>query len=85
MVARRASLQTAREADLVLLVLDAVETTPEDEEFIRILRPFSDKILLVVNKVDTPDRDTAGVERARPRLSPASSASPPRTAGASTG
>jgi GTP-binding protein len=51
------SLKTAREADLVLLVLDAVETTPEDEEFIRTLRPCADKLLLVVNKVDTPDRD----------------------------
>ena len=51
------SLKTAREADLILLVLDAVETTPEDEEFIRKLRPCADKLLLVVNKVDTPDRD----------------------------
>ncbi|MGD0725247.1 MAG: ribosome biogenesis GTPase Der [Spirochaetia bacterium] len=51
------SLKTAREADLVLLVLDAVETTPEDEEFIRRLRPCAEKLLLVVNKVDTPDRD----------------------------
>jgi GTP-binding protein len=52
------SLKTAREADLVLLVMDAVETTPEDEEFIRRLRPYSQKLLLVVNKVDTPDRDS---------------------------
>jgi GTPase len=52
------SLQTAREADLVLLVLDAAETTAEDEDFLRRVRPFSEKIFLVVNKVDTPDRDT---------------------------
>jgi GTPase len=51
------SLQTAREADLVLLVLDAAETTAEDEDFLRRVRPFSEKIFLVVNKVDTPDRD----------------------------
>jgi GTP-binding protein len=56
-VARRA-LTTARQSDLLLLVLDAVETTPQDEEFIRLVRPFSEKVLLVVNKVDTPDRDT---------------------------
>ncbi len=55
-VAQRA-LSTAREADLLLLVLDAMETTPQDEEFIRLIRPFSEKVLLVVNKVDTPDRD----------------------------
>jgi GTP-binding protein len=52
------SLKTARDSDLVLLVLDAGETTPEDEEFLRKVRPFSEKLLLVVNKVDTPDRDT---------------------------
>ena len=52
------SLGAARTAALVLLVLDATETTTEDDDFIRRLRPFSDKILLVVNKVDTPDRDS---------------------------
>jgi GTP-binding protein len=51
------SLRTAREADVVLLVLDAMETTQEDLEFIRIVRPLSDRILVVVNKVDTPDRE----------------------------
>ena len=51
------SLKTAREADLVLLVIDAMETTPQDRDFMRVMRPFSDKLLLVVNKVDTPDRD----------------------------
>jgi len=52
------SLSAARAAALVLLVLDATETTTEDDDFIRRLRPYSDKILLVVNKVDTPDRDS---------------------------
>jgi GTP-binding protein len=56
MVATR-SLDSARTAALVLLVMDATETTTEDDDFIRRLRPYSDKILLVVNKVDTPDRD----------------------------
>jgi len=55
-VAQRA-LKAAGEADLLLLVLDAVEITSQDEEFIQRMRPFSDKVLLVVNKVDTPDRD----------------------------
>ncbi len=55
-VARR-SLEAAREADLLLLVVDVLETTAEDEEFFRLMRPFSDKVLLVANKVDTPDRD----------------------------
>jgi GTPase len=52
------SLGAARAAALVLLVLDATETTTEDDDFIRRLRRYSDKILLVVNKVDTPDRDS---------------------------
>jgi GTP-binding protein len=52
------SLAAALAADLVLLVLDAMERTPEDEDFMNRLRPLSDKLLLVVNKVDTPDRDT---------------------------
>jgi GTP-binding protein len=51
------SLSAARAADLVLLVLDAMETTPEDKDFMNRLRPLSDKLLVVVNKVDTPDRD----------------------------
>ncbi len=51
------SLETARASDLVLLVLDAAETTPEDEDFMSRLRPLSDKLLLVVNKIDTPDKD----------------------------
>jgi GTPase len=52
------SFSTAQAADLILLVLDATETTPEDEDFMDRLRPMSDKLLLVVNKVDTPDRDS---------------------------
>jgi len=52
------SLSTAHAVDLILLVLDATETTPEDEDFMDRLRPLSEKLLLVVNKVDTPDRDS---------------------------
>ncbi len=58
-VVTRRTLKAARESDLLLLVLDAVESTPLDEEFLRIMRPYSDKVLLVVNKVDSPDRDAS--------------------------
>ncbi|HTP59842.1 MAG TPA: ribosome biogenesis GTPase Der, partial [Spirochaetia bacterium] len=51
------SLSSIQAADLILFVLDATETTPEDEDFMNRLRPWSGKLLLVVNKVDTPDRD----------------------------
>jgi GTP-binding protein len=56
MVAER-SLRTAREADLALLVLDVTAVTAEDEDLMEKLRPLSEKLLLVVNKVDTADRD----------------------------
>ncbi|MCX7029794.1 MAG: ribosome biogenesis GTPase Der [Spirochaetes bacterium] len=51
------SLREARDADAALLVLDALETTAEDERFMEVLRPLSDRVVLVVNKVDTVDRD----------------------------
>jgi GTP-binding protein len=57
MVARR-SLKAAREADLALLMIDALEITPEDESLMERLRPLGDRVILVVNKVDTPSRDT---------------------------
>ena len=52
------SLRSAREAALVLLVVDALHITPEDESFMETLRPLTDKLVLVVNKVDTSDRDS---------------------------
>ncbi|PKL08058.1 MAG: ribosome biogenesis GTPase Der [Spirochaetae bacterium HGW-Spirochaetae-7] len=44
-------------ADLVLFLLDAVDVTPEDEEFAAMLRRYSDKVVLVINKADSPERD----------------------------
>jgi len=52
------SLEVVRAADLILLLMDVREITPEDETFIEALRPFSEKIILVVNKVDTPEKQT---------------------------
>ncbi len=53
------SLAMVREADLILLVLDVQELTPEDESFIERLRPFADWLVLVVNKVDNSSREQA--------------------------
>ncbi len=50
------ALEVIDAADLVLLVLDIKETTPEDEILIEALRPYTEKILLVVNKVDGPEK-----------------------------
>ncbi|HET6487392.1 MAG TPA: GTPase, partial [Spirochaetia bacterium] len=51
------SLRAAEQADLILMILDALETTAADDDFLERLRPYSPKVVLVVNKVDTPERD----------------------------
>lgn len=45
-------------ADLILFLVDATSITPEDEEFAELLRPMSDRLILVVNKADSPERDS---------------------------
>jgi GTP-binding protein len=44
-------------ASLILFLVDVTEITPEDEEFAAFLRPYAKKLLLVVNKADSPERD----------------------------
>jgi GTP-binding protein len=51
------SVSQADRADLVILVLEAAGANSEDERYIERLRPLADKLVLAVNKVDTPDRD----------------------------
>jgi GTP-binding protein len=52
------SLAALEGADLILFLVDAVEITPEDEEFASLLRKWGSKVLLVVNKADSPERDS---------------------------
>ncbi|MDR1507112.1 MAG: ribosome biogenesis GTPase Der [Treponema sp.] len=56
LIVRRA-LECIEEADLVTLVFEAGELTPEDEEFIELLRPWREKILAVVNKTEGGRRE----------------------------
>ena len=56
LVSERA-MEFIRRGDLVFLLLEATDITPEDELLIKKLRPFADKILLVVNKADNPERE----------------------------
>ncbi len=56
MVAAR-SVDAIKTADLVVFIVDAVQATPEDEEFAALLRKSSGKVVLAVNKVDSPERD----------------------------
>ena len=53
------SWERVASADLVLFLLDAVDITPEDEEFASMLRRYAGKTVLVVNKADSPERDAA--------------------------
>lgn len=57
LVAER-SIAAARGADLALLLIDALEITSEDESLMERLRPLADRLVLVVNKVDSPDRES---------------------------
>jgi GTP-binding protein len=50
-----AALETA---DLILLILEAGEFTPEDEEFISLLWPYRDKLMAVVNKTEGGRRES---------------------------
>ncbi|MDR0453169.1 MAG: ribosome biogenesis GTPase Der [Treponema sp.] len=49
--------ETVKRADLVVLVLEAGELTPEDEEFIAFLRPYRDRLLAAVNKTEGGRRE----------------------------
>lgn len=53
------SLKTAADADLIVVLFDAMEVTGEDEELIELCRPYSDKLMTVVNKVDSPAREAS--------------------------
>ena len=53
----RKSWERIAAADLVLFLVDAVNITPEDEEFAAMLRRYSSKTVVVVNKADSPERD----------------------------
>lgn len=46
------SLEMIKQADLVILVLDASNIAPEDEEMIHQLRPYWDKLITAVNKTE---------------------------------
>ncbi|MDR2768818.1 MAG: ribosome biogenesis GTPase Der [Treponema sp.] len=44
-------------ADLIVLILEAGEITPEDEEFIALLRPYRDHLIAAVNKTEGGRRE----------------------------
>jgi GTP-binding protein len=50
----RRSLETIRKADLIVFLMDVTAVTAEDEYFVELLRPLTPKVLLAVNKADSP-------------------------------
>ncbi|MDR2607124.1 MAG: ribosome biogenesis GTPase Der [Treponema sp.] len=46
------TLEAISRSDLVVLLLEAGELTAEDEEFIKLLRPMQDKLIVAVNKTE---------------------------------
>jgi len=46
------TLDTIKKADLIVLLLDAGDITSEDEEFIGLLRPYREKLIVAVNKTE---------------------------------
>ena len=51
------TLDAIKESDLVVLIFEAGEITPEDEELIDTLRPYQDKLIPVVNKCEGGRRE----------------------------
>jgi GTP-binding protein len=46
------TLETLKKADLIVLLLEAGELTAEDEEFIELLRPCQERLIVAVNKTE---------------------------------
>ena len=51
------SLALLEKSDLILFMMDCMEVTAEDEVLLKKLRRYDDKVVLVVNKIDTPARE----------------------------
>lgn len=56
---RKKSLSMLKSCDVILFLVDWREWTAEDDEITQFIRPFSDKVILVVNKIDDPKHDNA--------------------------
>ncbi|HPO02353.1 MAG TPA: ribosome biogenesis GTPase Der, partial [Treponemataceae bacterium] len=51
------TLAALKKADLILLLLEAGTATAEDEEFIQLLRPYRNRLLVAVNKTEGGRRE----------------------------
>ena len=51
------SLSLLDQSDAIIFLMDCTEVTAEDLMLVEALRPYTDKVLLTVNKVDDPRRE----------------------------
>ncbi|MDR2743205.1 MAG: ribosome biogenesis GTPase Der [Treponema sp.] len=51
------TVETLKQADLIVLILEAGELTGEDEAFIDFLRPFQNRLIVAVNKTEGGRRE----------------------------
>lgn len=51
------SLSLLKESDAILFLMDCGDVTAEDRELMETLRPYTDKVVLVVNKIDDEKRE----------------------------
>ncbi|MFA7671990.1 MAG: ribosome biogenesis GTPase Der [Sphaerochaetaceae bacterium] len=51
------SVELMENADAIVLLMDCTEITGEDQLMVEKLRPYSNKTILAVNKVDNPNRE----------------------------
>ncbi len=51
------SLSLLEGADAIIFLMDCMDVTPEDQMLMNELRPYTDKIVLVVNKIDDVSRE----------------------------
>ena len=51
------SMSLLDQSDAIIFMMDCTEVTGEDEMLLKDLRPYTDKILLVVNKIDDIQRE----------------------------
>ncbi|MFA5570488.1 MAG: ribosome biogenesis GTPase Der [Sphaerochaetaceae bacterium] len=57
-IVTKKSLELLEIADAIIFLLDCTEVTSEDEMLMQELRPFSDKVIVTVNKIDDPSRES---------------------------
>ena len=57
-IVTKRSLDSLVDAAIVILLVDVTQLTAEDEEFIGIIRPVSERLILAVNKTDNDSRES---------------------------